>query len=123
MFKRLFCLALFAASFSNAFATTTITATVDNTGKYLVTSMPVNTTTPAVLKFSFENITSGTTLELCAGTFADYSAGTCATRLSDSGGPGYVLLSIIDTPAVAGKIIFVVRAVGSAASIFKLTID
>jgi hypothetical protein len=59
-------------------------------GKYLVTGAPVTTTTAAVLKLSFENTTPGTNLELCAGTGADFAAGTCPTRLSDSGGPGFV---------------------------------
>ena len=62
-------------------------------------------------------------LELCAGTAADFIAGTCPTRLSDSGGPGFVFLTIVDTPAISGKIIYVIRAVGAASATFRLTIE
>jgi hypothetical protein len=97
--------------------------TVEAAGKYLVTGAPVTTTTAAVLKLSFENTTPGTNLELCAGTGADFIAGTCPTRLSDSGGPGFVFLTIVDTPAISGKIIYVIRAVGAASATFRLTIE
>jgi hypothetical protein len=115
--------ALFAVASGNAFASTTITGTVGGGGKYLVTGAPVTTTTAAVLKLSFENKTAGTNLELCAGTAADFSTGTCSTKLSDSGGPGFVFLTIVDTPQLSGKIIYVLRVVGIAPSTFTLTID
>jgi hypothetical protein len=67
--------------------------------------------------------TAGTNLELCAGTGADFAAGTCPVRLSDSGGPGFVFLTIVDTPALSGKIIYVIRAVGIAAATFRLTVE
>jgi len=114
---------LFAVSTRNAFASTTITGTVGPSGKYLVTGAPVTTTTATVLKLSFENETSGTNLELCAGTAADFAAGTCSLRLSDSGGPGFVFLTITDTSQLSGKIIFVLRAVGITSSNFAFTID
>jgi len=113
----------FAVAARNASASTAITGIVGSSGKYLVTGTPVTTTIATVLKLSFENKTSGTNLELCAGTAADFAAGTCSTRLSDSGGPGFVFLTITDTSQLSGKIIFVQRAVGSAASEFALTID
>jgi hypothetical protein len=115
--------AFLIASVGSAMASTTITGTVESTGKYLITGSPVNTTAAAVLKLSFENTTAGTNLELCAGSPADFGAGTCAVRLSDSGGPGFVFLTIVDTPAIAGKFIYVIRAVGSASSTFRLTIE
>jgi hypothetical protein len=114
---------LFAVSTRNALASTTITGAVGSSGKYLVTGAPVTTTAATVLKLSFENKTSGTNLELCAGTAADFAAGTCALRLSDSGGPGFVFLTITDTSQLSGKIIFVQRAVGAAVSEFALTVD
>jgi hypothetical protein len=107
----------------NAFASTTITGTVGPSGKYLVTAAPVTATTVTVLKLSFENKTSGTNLELCAGTAADFAAGTCSIRLSDSGGPGFVFLTITDTSQLSGKIIWVYRAVGITASNFALTVE
>jgi hypothetical protein len=115
--------ALLAASMGSALASTTITGTVENTGKYLVTGAPVTTTSAAVLKLSFEDLTAGTNLELCAGSGADFIAGACPTRLSDSGGPGFVFLTIVDTPALCGKVIYVIRAVGSAPATFRLIVD
>ena len=88
---------LFAISTGNAFASMTITGTVGISGKYLVTGAPVTTTAVTVLKLSFENKTPGTNLELCAGTAADFAAGTRSARLSDSGGPGFVFLTITET--------------------------
>jgi hypothetical protein len=101
----------------------TITGTVGASGKYLVTGMPVDTKTQAVLKLAFENNTAGTNLSLCAGSDGDFSAGTAGLRLSDSGGPGFKFLTIIDANLLAGKVIYVLRAVGSANSEFTLTVD
>src|ERR1700758_5206701 len=114
---------LFAMSTRNALASTTITGTVGSAGKYLITGAPVTTTAATVLKLSFENKTAGTNLELCAGTAADFAAGTCSTRLSDSGGPGFVFLTITDTSQLSGKFIFVQRAVGITSSEFVLTVE
>ena len=101
----------------------TITGTVGASGKYLVTGLPVETNTHAVLKLSFENLTSGTNLALCAGSVADFNAGNTGLQLSDSGGPGFMFLTIIDTHKIAGKVIYVLRAVGSANSEFRLIVD
>src|SRR5260370_40809658 len=98
---------LFAVSTGNAFASTTITGTVVPSGKYLGTGAPVTTTAVSVLKFSFDNKTSCTNLELCAGSAADFAAGTCSTRLSQSGGPGFVFVTITDTSRVSGEILVV----------------
>jgi hypothetical protein len=116
-------LGLVAATAGSALAATTITGTVETSGKYLVTGTPVTTTAVTTLKLSFENKTPGTNLELCAGTAADFAAGTCSTRLSDSGGPGFVFLTITDTAQLSGKILFVLRAVGVAAATFELIVD
>ena len=115
-------LALLAGPAKQAFAATTITGTVGISGKYLVTGAPISATT-GLLKISFGNHTSGTNLELCAGTTADFSAGTCATVLSDSGGPGFTFLTIIDAAKLSGKILFVLRAVGAVNSQFALSVE
>jgi len=101
----------------------TLTGTVGRDGKYLVTGMPVTTTNHTVLKLAFENNTSGTNLALCAGSGADFSAGTAGIRLSDSGGPGFKFLTIIDTHALSGQVIYVLREVGTANAQFTLTVD
>jgi hypothetical protein len=101
----------------------TITGTVGSSGKYLVTGIPVRTKTHTVLKIAFENKTAGTNLALCAGTNANFTAGTVGSQLSDSGGPGFQFLTIIDTNKLAGKIIYVLRAVGSADSQFTINIE
>ena len=107
----------------NALASTTISGIVGIGGKYLVTGAPVTTTAVTVLKISFENNTPGTNLELCAGTPSDFVTGTCSIRLSDSGGPGFVFLTITDTGQLSGKIIFVLRVVGIASANFQVTVE
>jgi hypothetical protein len=101
----------------------TINGTVGTSGKYLVTGMPVDTKTHSVLKIAFENQTSGTNLGLFAGTDADFTAGSGGLQLSDSGGPGFRFLTIIDADKLSGKIIYVLREVGTADSQFSLTVD
>ena len=102
----------------------TITGTVGAAGKYLVTGSPVSTSSvQAVLKIAFENNTPGTNLALFAGTSAEFASGTGGTQLSDSGGPGFRFLTIIDTHQISGQIIFVRRVVGSAAAQFTLTVE
>lgn len=115
--------ALIAASVGIVYASTTIEGTVNASGKYLVSGAAVTTTTAAVLKLSFQDLTPGTNLALCAGTGTDFEAGTCPVRLSDSGGPGFTFLTILDTPTISGKFIYVIREVGSAAATFRLTIE
>jgi hypothetical protein len=85
--------------------------------------MPVDTDKHTVLKMVFENRTAGTNLGLFAGTDADFTSGSGGLELSDSGGPGFQFLTLIDTNKLSGKIIFVRREVGSADSQFTLTID
>lgn len=111
------------SSAENASAATAITGSVGPSAKYLVTGAPVTTTATTVLKLSFENKTPGTNLELCAGAAADFAAGTCALRLSDSGGPGFVFLTITDTAQLSGKFIWVQRVVGIAAATFELIVE
>jgi hypothetical protein len=100
-----------------------ITGIVGNSGKYLVTGMPVDTQVHAAFKITFENNTSGTNLGLYEGTYADFSAPKGGTQLSGSGGPGHRFLTIIDAQKLSGKIIFVRRDVGTADSEFTLTIE
>jgi hypothetical protein len=101
----------------------TITGSVGASGKYLITGIPVDTKTHTVLKIAFENNTAGTNLALCAGSDADFNAGNPGLRLSDSGGPGFRFLTIIDTSQLSGKVLYVLRQVGSAVSQFTLTVE
>jgi hypothetical protein len=101
----------------------TITGTVPADGKYLVTGTPISTPNPgSLIKLTFENNTAGTNVALLSGTLADFTAGT-GTQLSDSGGPGFVFLSIVDSATLAGKILYAKRLVGTAAAHFTLNID
>jgi hypothetical protein len=101
----------------------TITGTVGPSGKYLVTAIPVKTTSTTLLKLSFENNTAGTNLALFSGTNANFTSGTGGTQISDSGGPGFTFLTILDAKALSGKVLFVKREVGAAASTFTLVVD
>jgi hypothetical protein len=101
----------------------TITGTVGSSGKYLVTGIPVDTESHAILKMTFENNTAGTNLALFVGTAAEFTSGTGGTQLSDSGGPGFTFLTITDAHKLSGQVIFVRRVVGSADSLFTLTLD
>jgi len=101
----------------------TVTGIVGSSGKYLVTGIAIDTQAHTVLKIAFENNTSGTNLGLYAGTDAEFSSGNGGTRLSDSGGPGFKFLTIIDAHKLSGQIIFVRREVGSADSEFTLTVE
>jgi hypothetical protein len=85
--------------------------------------MPVSGPATAVIKIVFENLTSGANLELCAGSTADFGSGTCALALSSSGSPGFSFLTIVDLAQLNGKVLFVKRAVGTAASKFSLTVE
>jgi len=103
----------------------TITGSVGSSGKYLVTGMPVTTKPDAdfMLRMAFENKTGGTNLALGAGSTADFAAGTFQVRLSDSGGPGFQFLTLVDTAQLRGMVIYVIREVGTAVSQFTLSIE
>ena len=100
-----------------------LTGTVGSSGKYLVSGIPVNTKSNAVLKIAFANNTAGTNLGLFAGTSAEFASGSGGMQLSDSGGPGFQFLTITDTQTLEGQVIFVRRVVGSADSQFTLNIE
>ncbi|MGA2041201.1 MAG: hypothetical protein ABSH42_18125 [Bryobacteraceae bacterium] len=101
----------------------TVTGTVEAFGKYLVTGMPFDTEVRTPLRLAFENNTAGTHLALCAGSDADFHAGQPGMRLSDSGGPGFKLLTIHDASVLSGKVIYVLREAGTAPSQFTLMIE
>ena len=101
----------------------TIKGTVGSSGKFLVTGMPVDTQTHTLLKITFENNTGGTNLALWAGSIANFNTGNAGTRLSDSGGPGFQFLTLIDANKLAGQVIYVQREVGSANAQFTINIE
>jgi hypothetical protein len=101
----------------------TINGTVGASGKYLLTGMPVEGSAHAWLKLTFENKTAGTNLALCAGSDADFNAATAGIQLSDSGGPGFQFLTLIDIAKLSGKVIYVLREVGAANANFTVTIE
>jgi hypothetical protein len=113
----------FASNENGRKAMIQLTGTVGNSGKYLVSGIPVKTKSNAVLKIAFANNTAGTNLGLFAGTNAEFTSGTGGTQLSDSGGPGFQFLTITDTQALEGQVIFVRRIVGSADSQFTLNVE
>jgi hypothetical protein len=100
----------------------TITGTVGSSGKYLVTGMPVASQAHTPLKITFENNSGGTNLGLWAGSVADFEKGSAGTQLSDSGGPGFTFLTIIDAADLNGKVLYVQSEVGSGNSQFTINI-
>lgn len=91
--------------------------------KYLITSVPAMSSGDAVLKMVFENRTPGTNVSLCAGTMEDFADGKCAMHLSGSGGPGFQFLTIIDAKELYGKVLYAIRAVGTAPAQFVVIIE
>lgn len=90
---------------------------------YLISGMPGIVSGDAVLRILFETRTPGTNVELCAGTADDFAQGECPIPLSDSGGPGFRFLTVIDASVLAGKILYAIREVGSEPAQFALMID
>jgi hypothetical protein len=123
IFAGIAAVAALAGAASSAQAAITLTDTVGPSGKFLVTGAAVNATSPGRIKIVFGTLTAGVNLQLCAGTPADFSSGTCAVSLSSSGGPGFNFLTIVEAPSLNGKILFVKRAVGAANAGFSLTIE
>ena len=114
---------ILGAAGTEAAAAVVISATVGASGKYLVTEMPVTGTAPAMIKLTFEKRTAGTTLRLCAGAGGDFTVGSCPMSLAYSGGPGFQMLTIVDMATLLGKVLYVKREVGTAASTFVLTVE
>lgn len=100
----------------------TVTGTVGSSGKYLISGSAI-CHGHGCLKLVFENKTSGTNLSLHAGLLSDFNSGAQAQRLSDSGGPGFMFLTITDVHTLAGKFLYVIREVGSADAQFQLTVE
>jgi len=91
--------------------------------KYLITGTPVISSGDGLLKMTFETRTPGTNVSLCAGTMEDFADGKCSVILSGSGGPGFKFLTIIDARELSGKVLYAIRAAGTAPAQFALTID
>ena len=127
--RKLFATAVCAAGLMCGFAgnahALTITGTLGSgpATKYLLTGSSVNVTTNAVLKISFETLTVGENLVLCAGSIADFAAGKCATQLNDSGGPGFTFLTIVDASSLNGKQLYIIKEVGINPASFSFTIE
>lgn len=114
---------ILGAMLGKSFALTITDTTVD--GKFLVTGMPVTPKSGphALLRISFMDNTAATNVQLCAGTMAQFTADTCGIELSDSGGPGFQFLTLIDDQALAGKQIYVIRASGTVEANFTMVIE
>jgi hypothetical protein len=112
---------ILASSVERAYGAVTITGVSGD--KFLISGAPITITgtTNVVFKISFQNKTSGTNLVLCAGTIQDFNNRTCPTQVSGSGGPEF--LTIVDSNTLNGKVLYVIRGVGSVNSTFVLTIE
>lgn len=112
---------ILGAAGTDAAAAVVISGTVGASGMYLVTGLPVQGAAPAMIKFTFENRTAGTHLQLCAGDGSDFSG--CTMILANSSGPGFRFLTIVDMPTLSGKVLYVRRGSGTAPSTFVLTVE
>jgi hypothetical protein len=113
--------AFLAGAVDSAQASVTVRGVADP--RYLISSVPAMAAGDVVLKMVFENKTPGTNVSLCAGTMEDFANGKCAMHLSGSGGPGFHFLTIIDAKELYGKVLYAIRAVGTAPAQFVLTIE
>jgi hypothetical protein len=100
----------------------TITGVVGPTGKYLVTGVPISLPPNVPVKIAFECNTAGVNVALEFGTTAQFTAGT-GTQISDSGGPGFQFLTLLNSSQLAGQVLWVRRAVGSTNAAFTVWID
>jgi len=123
LIKLAFAVVAVLASLTAAQDANALTITGTTGAKYLVSGSAVNSTGMGVLRFSFENLTAGTNLSLCAGTLAEFASGTCGAELASSGGPGFTFLAIQDAAKLNGKYIYVIRNVGSEASVFTIVLE
>jgi len=106
---------------SNAEASVMVTGFADP--QYLISGAPAKLASEAVLKLVFETRTPGTNVQLCAGTIEDFAQGKCTIALSDSGGPGFAFVTIVDARELSGKVLYAVRLVGTVPAQFALTIE
>jgi hypothetical protein len=90
---------------------------------FLISGAPINSKATIPLRIFFVDNTAGTNVQLCAGTTAQFSAGTCGTVLSDSGGPCCTFVTVIDARELDGLNFYVKRVVGTAPAQFTLTIE
>ena len=91
--------------------------------QYLISGAPVKLAGEAVLKLVFETRTPGTNVQLCAGSIEDFAQGKCTVVLSDSGGPGFAFLTLVEARELSGKVLYAMRAVGTVPAEFSLTIE
>lgn len=113
--------AVLAGGASRAEASVTITGVADP--QYLISGSAPKLASEAVLKLVFENKTVGTNVQLCAGAIEDFAQGKCTIALSGSGGPGFAFVTLVDARELSGKVLYAIRAVGTAPSQFTLTIE
>lgn len=99
-----------------------LTGTVGSSGKYLISGSAI-CHGHGCLKLVFENKTPGTNLSLHAGSLPEFNSGAPGQRLSDSGGPGFMFLTITDVHTLAGKFLYVMRDVGSTDATFELNLE
>jgi hypothetical protein len=122
------CIALLSVACIIGFNTTGARAAVVITGTvgakaYLITGSTINTKAHSNVKITFVDNTGGTNVALCSGTSAQVASNTCGTQLNDSGGPGFIFLTLIDVATLNGLQLYAIREAGSTPASFTLTIE
>jgi hypothetical protein len=122
--KRSWLMLLVCVAFMAGSAYETLGFTVSGTvsDKSLI-SEPISTKVKAIVKFKFVIKTTGANVELCAGTFNDFNAGSCPFALGISGAPSVESFSIVDTSQLLGKSIYVINHGTAPLVSFEVTIE
>lgn len=122
---RLAAVAIVAAGISGASqADAAVTISGATFAGYLLTTSPIKLSNSSTMRMLLTGLTSGATLEVCAGTQAQFQSSTCATQLAYTRGQQSTLV-IIDPKLLNGQELFVLYSNGSSGGVaqFSVVID
>ncbi len=120
------CAALFALSGSQAFALSTITGQVVGGHAVLISGSASPTTIKSVstlFKITFDLTSSGSNIELCVGTMAQFNNKTCGTQLVETGTQNLPSLVVIDQTVLSGNVLYVINNTSGTTATYTFTIE
>lgn len=105
-------------------ASVAITGAVPAGAKYyLLTTFPVTGSEHWTLKFSFQTLTAGAALSLCAASEEQFKTNACEIELAHSVESGPGKLVIVDQSQLSGRVLFIRRDIGAAQWKFMLNVE